>query len=42
VESCVLDASLSEQEPVSFSCERGSKPSGSIKGGKFLDKLNDS
>jgi hypothetical protein len=34
---CGLDASGSGQEPAVGSCEHGDEPSGSIKGGEFLD-----
>jgi hypothetical protein len=37
VEMCVLDASGSGQEPVACLCENSNEPSGSIKGGEFLD-----
>jgi hypothetical protein len=37
VERCRLDASALGQGPVESSCEHGNKPSGSIKGGEFLD-----
>jgi hypothetical protein len=33
----VLDASGSGQGSVAGSCEHGNEPSGTIKGGKFLD-----
>jgi hypothetical protein len=32
-----VDSSGSGQEPESGFCERGNEPSGSIKGGEFLD-----
>jgi hypothetical protein len=32
-----MNASDSGQEPVAGSCESGKEPSGSIKGGEFLD-----
>jgi hypothetical protein len=34
---CGLDWSGSGQEPVAGSCEHGNEPSGSEKGGEFLD-----
>jgi hypothetical protein len=34
---CGLDSSGSGQGPVAGSCEHGSVPSGSIKGGEFID-----
>jgi hypothetical protein len=34
---CGLDASGSGQGPVAGCCEHGSEPSGSIKGGEFLE-----
>jgi hypothetical protein len=34
---CGLDESGSRQGPVVSSCEHGNEPSGSIKGGEFLD-----
>jgi hypothetical protein len=37
VEGCGLDSSGPEWGPVVGSCEHGSEPSGSIKGGEFLD-----
>jgi hypothetical protein len=37
VGGCGLDSSGSRQEPVAGSCEHGTEPSGSIKGGEFLD-----
>jgi hypothetical protein len=37
VARCGLDSSDSGQGPVAGSCEHGNEPSGSIKGGKFLD-----
>jgi hypothetical protein len=36
VEICGLDASGSGQGPVTGSCEHGSEPSGSMKGGAFF------
>jgi hypothetical protein len=38
---CGLDASASGQGPVTGCCEHGNEPSGSIKGGEFLDKMSD-
>jgi len=38
VQWCALDLNSSGQDPVAGSCEYGSEPLGSIKGGKFLDK----
>jgi hypothetical protein len=38
---CELDASGSGQGPVAGCCEHGNEPSGSIKGGEFLDSLSD-
>jgi len=37
VGGCILDASSSGQGPMAASCEHVNKPSGSIKGGVFLD-----
>jgi hypothetical protein len=37
VGSCGPSSSGSGYEPVAGSCEHGNEPSGSIKGGKFLD-----
>jgi hypothetical protein len=37
VENCGLDACDFGQRPVSGSCDHGNEPSGSIKGGEFLD-----
>jgi hypothetical protein len=34
---CGLDAYDSEMRPVAGSCEHNNEPSGSIKGGEFLD-----
>jgi hypothetical protein len=34
---CVLDASSSGKGPVAGFCEHGNEPSGSVKGGLFLD-----
>jgi hypothetical protein len=34
---CGLDASGSGYGPVAGSCKHGNEPSGSIKGGEFLD-----
>jgi len=34
---CVLDASGSEQGPLAECCEHGNEPSGSTKGGEFVD-----
>jgi len=34
---CGLDSSGSGQELVAGSCEHGNEPSGSMKGGEFLD-----
>jgi hypothetical protein len=34
-----LDSTGSEQDPVVCSCGQGNEPSGSIKGGEFLDQL---
>jgi hypothetical protein len=36
-----MDASGSGQGPVAVPCEHCNEPSGSIKGGEFLDQLND-
>jgi hypothetical protein len=36
-----MDSSGSEQGPVVSSCEHSNETLGSIKGGKFLDWLND-
>jgi hypothetical protein len=41
VVTCGLDSSASGQGPVIGSCKHGKEPSGSIKGGKFIDQLND-
>jgi len=38
---CGLDASDSGQGPVAVSCETGTEPLGSIKGGEFLGGLSD-
>jgi hypothetical protein len=38
---CGLDSSGSGQGPVVGSCEHGNYPSGSIKGGEFLDYVSD-
>jgi len=35
--NCGLDTSSSGQGPVVSSCEHGNEPSGSTKGGEFLD-----
>jgi hypothetical protein len=37
VERCGPDSSVSGYGSVAFPCEHGDEPSGSIKGGKFLD-----
>jgi hypothetical protein len=37
VGGCGLDACGSDYGPVTDSCEHGNEPSGSIKGGEFLD-----
>jgi hypothetical protein len=37
VESCGLDSAGSGERPVIGSCEHSNKPSGSVKGGEFLD-----
>jgi hypothetical protein len=37
VEKCGLDSSGSEQGPTVGSCEHGNEPSGSVKGGEFLN-----
>jgi hypothetical protein len=39
VESCPLDSSGSGQGPVAGYCEHGNEPSGSIKGGVFIEYL---
>jgi hypothetical protein len=36
-----LDSSGSGQGPVAGCCEHGNEPSGSIKGGEFLDQLSE-
>jgi hypothetical protein len=41
VGSCEVDASGSGYRPVADSCEHGNEPSGSIKGGNFLEQLSD-
>jgi hypothetical protein len=41
VRKCGLNASGSGQGSVVGCCEHGDEPPGSVKGGKFLDKLND-
>jgi hypothetical protein len=40
VEICGLDASGSGWETVAGSCEHSNEPSGSIKGGEFLDQVS--
>jgi len=40
VRRCGLDASGSGQETVAGSCEHSNEPSGSIKGGEFLDQVS--
>jgi hypothetical protein len=40
-ESCCLDSCGSGQESVRGCCEQGSEPSGSTKGGEFLNYLSD-
>jgi hypothetical protein len=37
VENCGLDSFSSGEGQVADSCEHGNEPSGSIKGGKFID-----
>jgi hypothetical protein len=37
---CGLEASSSRQGAVAGTCEHGNKPSGSIKGGEFLDSFS--
>jgi hypothetical protein len=37
LEMCEVDSSDSGQEPVACCCEHGNEPSGSIKGGEFLE-----
>jgi hypothetical protein len=39
VARCGLDSIGSGEGPVTGSCEHDNKPSGSVKGGEFLDKL---
>jgi hypothetical protein len=39
--TCGLDSSGSGYGPVAGCCENGNEPSGSIKGGEFLDSLSD-
>jgi hypothetical protein len=41
VDRCGLDASELEQGPVAGYCDHGNEPSGSMKGGEFLDRLSD-
>jgi hypothetical protein len=41
VDRCGLDSSDSGYGQVTDCCEHGNEPSGSIKGGEFLDKLSD-
>jgi hypothetical protein len=41
VKGCELGSSGSRQDPVAGSCENGNEPSGSIKGGEFLEQLRD-
>jgi len=41
VGNCGLDSYGSEQRPMAGSCDHCSEPSGSMKGGEFLDKLSD-
>jgi hypothetical protein len=40
VRGCGLDSSGSGQRPMAGSCEHGYELTGSIKGGRFLDQLN--
>jgi hypothetical protein len=41
VERCGLNSSGSGYGPVEGCCVHGNEPSGSIKGGEFLDSLSD-